>query len=579
MTFPAKAQRRKIVAPGYLAKSSLRLCAFAGKLYLLVCLIAFGIAPSSVAAQQAEPVYDIVIRNGRVLDGAGNPWILADVAIKDGRFARIGRVPERGRQEIDATGRYVSPGWIDVMDQSGRALMQNGLAENKLMMGVTTGIGGEGGTPVPADKISEYFAGLEKTGISMNFGTYFSETQARIAVLAQESRAPTPEELQRMKAIMETAMKAGAMGMTTALIYPPSSYSTTNELIEMAKIAGQYGGIYASHIRGEGKELVQSIEEAITIGEKGGLPVEIFHLKAAFQPGWGRLMRQAGRKIDEARARGVDVAADMYLYTAGGTGLEATIPSWAFEGGRAKLIERLNDPATRARLKREMVTGSPGWWNIIEAAGGWDGIVLASAQNKDHAHFEGKSIAQIAKEWKKTPADAAFDLVTAGTGRVTAIYHMMSEQDVITALKFSWTSIGSDAGASVNPGVDTLGLGHPRGYGNFPRLLARYVREKRILTLEQAIRKMTSWPATRMRLNSRGVIKEGCWADVVIFDYNTIQDLATYEKPFVYPVGIDYVLVNGQIVIDHGKHTGARPGQVIYGPGRVSNNGATGEGK
>jgi len=539
-------------------------------LRLFICLLALNLAQAPVAAQQSAPIYDVVIRNGRVLDGSGNPWILADVAIKDSRFARIGKVSGRGRQEIDARGRYVSPGWIDVMDQSGRALMQNGLAENKLMMGVTTGIGGEGGTPVPADKIAEYFAGLEKTGISMNFGTYFSETQARVAVLGQDSRAPTAEELQRMKAIMETAMKAGAMGMTTALIYPPSSYASTNELIEMAKVAGQYGGIYASHIRGEGKELVQSIEEAITIGEKGGLSVEIFHLKAAFQPGWGKLMRQAGRKIEAARARGVDVAADLYLYTAGGTGLEATIPSWAFEGGREKLLERLKDPATRARLKREMVTGSPGWWNIIEAAGGWNGIVLASAQNEDHKHFEGKSMVQIAREWRKTPADAAFDLVAAGRGRVTAIYHMMSEQDVITALKFPWTSIGSDAAATLNPNtVDTLGLGHPRSYGNFPRLIARYVREKRVLSLEEAIRKMTSWPATRMRLQSRGVIREGCWADVVIFDYDTIQDRATYQKPFVYPVGIDYVLVNGQVVIDHGKHTGARPGRVIYGPGRV----------
>lgn len=538
---------------------------------LLTCLIVLSLLRGPLAAQQVEPIYDVVIRNGRVLDGAGNPWILADVAIKDGRFARIGKVLERGRREIDATGRYVSPGWIDVMDQSGRALMQNGLAENKLMMGVTTGIGGEGGTPVPADKISEYFAGLEKTGISMNFGTYFSQTQARVAVLGQDSRAPTPEELQRMKAIMETAMKAGAIGMTTALIYPPSSYASTDELIEVAKVAGQYGGIYASHIRGEGKELVQSIEEAITIGEKGGLPVEIFHLKAAFQPGWGRLMREAGRKIEEARARGVDVAADMYLYTAGGTGLEATIPSWAFEGGYQNLLTRLKDPSTRARLKREMVTGSPGWWNIIEAAGGWDGIVLVNAQNKDHAHFEGKSLTQIAKEWKKSPADAAFDLVAAGGGRVMAIYHMMSEQDIVTALKFPWTSIGSDAAASLNPNaVDTLGLAHPRGYGNFPRLIARYVREKRVLTLEDAIRKMTSWPATRMRLNSRGVIKEGCWADVVIFDYDTIQDRATYDQPFLYPVGIDYVLVNGQLVIDRGKHTGARPGHVIYGPGRTA---------
>jgi N-acyl-D-amino-acid deacylase len=537
--------------------------------YILICLLACAVWRVPLAAQDSAPIYDVVIRNGRVLDGAGNPWIKADVAIKDGRFVRIGRINNQGKQEIDATGKYVTPGWIDVMDQSGSVLPRNGLAENKLMMGVTTAIGGEGGTPVPAEKIGEYFAQLEKSGISMNFGTYFSETQARISVLGEESRAPTAEELERMKAIMETAMKAGVMGMTTALIYPPSSYASTEELIAIARVAGQYGGIYASHIRGEGKELVQSVEEAITIGEKGGLPVEIFHLKAAYQPGWGTLMRRVGKKVEQARARGVDVAADMYLYTAGGTGLEAVIPSWAFEGGEEKLLARLKDPATRTRLKKEMVSGSPGWWNIIEAAGGWDGIVLVNARNKENARFEGKSLTRIAKEWNKGPADAAFDLVAQGEGRVLALYYMMSEKDIVTALKFPWTSIGSDAAAALKPGgVDVLGLPHPRSYGNFPRLIARYVREQHVLTLEEAIRKMTSWPATRMRLGARGLIKEGCWADVVIFDYNKIQDRATYEQPLLYPEGIDYVLVNGQVVIDHGKHTGARPGQVLYGPGR-----------
>jgi N-acyl-D-aspartate/D-glutamate deacylase len=535
----------------------------------LLTVLALGWLRLPATAQPTDAPYDIVIRNGRVLDGAGNPWINADVAIKDGRFVKIGKVDGKGKREIDARGRYVSPGWIDVMDQSGSVLPQNGLAENKLLMGVTTAIGGEGGTPVPVDKIAEYFAGLEKSGISINFGTYFSETQARAAVLGMQSRAPNPEELARMKSIMETAMKAGAMGMTTALIYPPSSYATTEELIEMAKVAGQYGGIYASHIRGEGKELVQSVEEAITIGEKGGLPVEIFHLKAAYQPGWGKLMREAGEKIEAARARGVDVAADMYLYTAGGTGLEAVIPSWAFEGGSQKLLERLKDPATRTRLKNEIKTGSPGWWNIVEAAGGWDNIVLVNAQNKENARFEGKTLAAIAKELKKDPADTAFDLVTQGNGRVYAIYHMMSEQDIATALKFPWTSIGSDAGAALKPGaVDVLGLAHPRSYGNHARLISRYVREQKVLSLEEAIRKMTSWPATRMRLASRGMIKEGNWADVVVFDYDKIQDRATYEQPLLNPVGIDHVLVNGQIVIENGKHTGARPGHVLYGPGR-----------
>jgi N-acyl-D-amino-acid deacylase len=533
----------------------------------LVFLLLTSVLITPIAAQTDQSVYDVVIRNGRVLDGAGNPWIRADVAIKDGRFVRIGKIEGKGKREIDATGKYVSPGWIDMLDASGSVLMKNGLAETKLRMGVTTGIGGEGGTPVPAEKIAEYFAGLEKSGISMNFGTYFNETQARVAILANEAREPNAEELARMKAIMETAMKAGAIGMTTALIYPPSSYAKTEELIEMAKVAGNYGGIYASHIRGEGKELVQSIEEAIAIGERGGLPVEIYHLKAAYQPGWGRLMREAGEKIEQARTRGVDVAANIYLYTAGGTGLDSVIPSWAFEGGREKLLERLKDPTIRARLKQEIKTGSPGWWNIVEAAGGWDNIVLASASNKDNAKYEGKSLTKIAEEMKKEPADAAYDLVAQGTdGRVSAIYHMMSEQDVETALKFPWTSLGSDASAALDP--NETGPGHPRANGNFPRLIAVYVRERKVLTLPEAIRKMTSWAATRMRIPNRGTIKEGNWADVTIFDYDKIQDNATYEKPHLAPTGIDYVLVNGQVVMENGKHTGAKPGRIIYGAGR-----------
>jgi N-acyl-D-aspartate/D-glutamate deacylase len=534
---------------------------------ILIFLLLTSVLITPTAAQTSDAVYDIVIRNGRVLDGAGNPWIAADVASKDGRFVRIGKIEGKGKREIDARGKYVSPGWIDMLDASGSVLQRNGLAETKLRQGVTTGIGGEGGTPVPAEKLAEYFAGLEKSGISMNFGTYYNEMQARVVVLGNDARDPNPEELVRMKAIMETAMKAGAVGMTTALIYPPASYAKTEELIEMAKVAGNYGGVYASHIRGEGKELIQSIEEAITIGERGGLPVEIYHLKAAYQPGWGRLMREAGEKIEQARARGVDVAANVYLYTAGGTGLDSVIPSWAFEGGRAKLLERLKDPQIRARLKSEIKTGSPGWWNIVEAAGSWDNIVLAYAANKENAHFEGKSLTLIAKEWNKEPADAAYDLIAQGTdGRVSAIYHMMSEQDIETALKFPWTSLGSDASAALDP--NATGPGHPRANGNFPRLIARYVRERKVLTLPEAIRKMTSWAATRMRIPNRGTIKEGNWADVTIFDYDKIQDRATYEQPHLAPTGIEYVLVNGQVVMENGKHTGAKPGRIIYGAGR-----------
>src|SRR5690242_16603821 len=400
----------------------------AGMILAISCML-----PTLASSQEpkAEPEYDIVIRGGRVLDGAGNPCIFADVAIKDGRFVKVGKIDNKGKTEIDARGRYVSPGWIDMMDQSGPVLPKNGLAENKLMEGVTTAIGGEGGTPVPPDKLRDYWATLEKNGISLNFGTYFSETQARVAVLKYDARKPTDEELAKMKAILETAMQNGAMGMTTALIYPPSSYATTDELIEMAKVAAKHGGVYASHMRGEGKELVQSVDELIEIAEKGGLPGEVFHFKAAYSPGWGKLMKEAGRHIEAARARGVNVAADLYVYTAGGTGLEATIPSWAHEGGMVQLLKRLADPAIRARLKKEIRKGSPGWWNIVEASGGWKNIILVNAQNPENAKYQGRSIAAVAKELKKDPADTAFDLVAQGTrDRVLALYYMMSEQDI-----------------------------------------------------------------------------------------------------------------------------------------------------
>ena len=524
---------------------------------------------ASTRAVRADTGYDLVIRNGRVLDGQGNPFILADVGIRGGKFARIGVIPGRGAREIDARGLYVSPGWIDMMDQSGGVLPRVGLAENKLQAGVTTAIGGEGGTPVPAAGVRAYFDRLEQQGISINFGSYFSEAQARAAVVGSSSRAPTVAELDRMRAIMDTAMRGGAMGMTTALIYAPSSYAQTPELVEVAKAVARYGGTYASHIRGEGPEVVDAVREAIAIGEGARLPVEVFHLKVAHQPGWGILMDSVRQVVEAARARGVDVAADLYLYTAAGTGLEATIPNWAFDGGIDSLRARLGDPATRARLKREVATGSPGWFNIVAAGGGWDKVVLVNARNPANTRYEQRTIADIAREMGRDPADVAWDLVLQGQGRVMAIYHMMSEQDIEAALRFPWTSIGSDAGASVAVGaIDQTGLPHPRAYGNFPRLIARYVRERRVLTLPEAVRKMTGWPATRMRLAGRGTIAVGNWADVTIFDYDAIQDRATFEKPMELPVGISYVIVNGEVTIEQGKHTGARAGRVLWGPGR-----------
>jgi len=515
----------------------------------------------------AEPLYDVVIRHGRILDGTGSPWIAADVGIAGGRFVKIGKIEGKGKREIDAKGLYISPGWIDVMDQSAEVLLKNGLAENKLREGVTTAIAGEGGTPVDADKIGEYFDKLAKQGISMNFGCYYSETQARVAVVGEADRQPTPDELKRMKQLMATAMQQGAMGMTTALIYPPSSYAKTDELIAMAKVAGAYGGLYASHMRGEGKEVVQSVDELIRISEEGHLPGEIFHLKVAYQPDWNKSMALIGEHVAAARARGDEIAGNLYVYTAGGTGLEATIPSWAFDGGEAVLLKRLKDPAIRERLEHEQQTGSPGWWNIIEAAGGWDGIVLVDAANPANKKYEGKTMTAIAREMGKSPADAAFDLVEQGQSRVLAVYHMMSEADIETALKFNWTSIGSDSGSSEAAG-QPADLNHPRAYGNFPRVIAHYVRETHTLTLEDAVRKMTAWPAARLRFSDRGVIREGAKADVTIFDYDKIQDTSTYEHPVSYPDGIPYVLVNGVVVVDDAKHTGAKSGQIIYGQGR-----------
>ena len=530
-----------------------------------VAALATSVAPA-VAAEPGSVAYDVVIRNGRVLDGAGNPWVRADVAIKDGRIARVGTVEGRGAREIDAKGRYVSPGWIDMMDQSGGVLLKNGAAENKLRMGVTTLIAGEGGTPVEAAEIPQYFARLEKQGIGVNFGTYYSAVQARAVAMGDKAGTPTPAQMATMKAEVGKAMQAGAFGITTALIYPPSSYASTSELIELAKVAARCDGFYATHMRDESEKLVEAIGEAIEIGEKSGAKVEIFHLKAAFVPKAGELMPQAVAAIEAARGRGVDVAADMYAYTAGGTGFDITVPNWVWEEGEAKAIERLKDPAVRARMKREIAAGSqPGWSNLVFASGGWDKVVLANAFNPKYDKYRYKSVAFIAGELGKDPADVAWDIMLeAQPNRAVALFFMMDERDIETAMRQPWVSIGSDAAASESfGGMDALGLPHPRAYGTFPRVIAEYVKKRKVLTLEQAVRKMTSWPAARMGLADRGVIREGLKADLTVFDYETIEDGATWAEPMASAKGIDYVIVNGKLAVDAGRYTGAKGGQVL----------------
>jgi N-acyl-D-amino-acid deacylase len=535
----------------------------ARRVLILAAIAAAGIG---LAAASDQGGYDVLITGGRLLDGAGNPWVAGNIAIRGDRIARIGRFTAPATRVIDAAGLYVAPGFVDMMDQSGSVLRRDGTAQSKVRQGVTTLIAGEGGTPVPPADLDQYFATLEKQGISVNFGTFVSAAQARTAVLQSANRDPNPEELGRMKAIIETAMQRGALGLTTALIYPPESYAKTAELVELAKVAARYGGIYASHVRDEGLGELEAIGEAIEIGEKAGLPVEIFHLKVAHRAGWKTLLPKIDALVQAARARGVDVTADQYPYTASGTGLDSCIPAWAAEGGGAERNKRLQDPAIRARIRDEMTHGSPGWFNRVEAVGSWKNVVIASMPASGDQHYVGMTIEDIARERKQPPEDAVMDLVSQSTGGISALYFMMSEDDVRTAMTYPWVSVGSDAAAG---SVETAqGRGHPRQYGAFARIIARYVREAHVLTLENAIRRMTSLPATKLHLGGRGVLTEGSFADLVIFDYERIEDTATYEAPHQYPKGIPYVLVNGQLVVDNGEHTGARPGRVIYGPGR-----------
>lgn len=535
--------------------------------YLFCCFL---LSVASPAISADTPEYDVVIRGGRVLDGAGNPWFPADIAIKDDLIVRVDHVEGRGATEIDATGRYVSPGWIDMMDQSGRILPKVGSAPNKVNMGVTSLIGGEGGTIVPAAEIDAYFRGLEENGIAVNFGTYYSATQARVAVIGDSATDPTPAQLEEMKALVATAMDAGVMGMTTALMYPPSAYHKTENLIELAKVVADRGGLYASHIRDESAQLIPSVEEAIRIGQESGAGVEIFHLKAAYYPNWGKDMQKAIGLVDAARLRGLNVAADVYPYVAGGTGLEVTAPNWVYRDGLEKAVERLRDPAVRAQIKQEIEAGpTEDWMNIVYVSGGWENVRLANSFLDHYEQFHGESFAEIGRKLNRHPADIAWDIMLeAQPERPVALYFMMNEDDVRLALKTPWVSIGSDASSAAREGdMDDLGLPHPRSYGTFPRIIGHYVRDEGVLSLPEAIRKMTSWPAARMQLKDRGLIREGMKADITVFDLSTINDTATWLDPTQKPTGIDYVLVNGKLVLNAGRRTGATPGQVLRGPG------------
>lgn len=526
------------------------------------CLIALGNA--------APPNYDVVIRGGRVLDGAGNPWFAADVGIKDSVITRVGHIPEAGKTEIDARGRYVSPGFIDVMDQSGEMVRKHGDAENKLRQGVTTIISGEAGTPVEASEIPAYFDAVQKSGIAVNFGIYYSAMQSRTKAMgraAETDKSPTTAEKDVMREEVAKAMQAGVFGMSTALVYSPQNFQTAADLAYIAEPVGACGGLYASHIRDEGEHLVAAIEEAIAIGRGSGAKVEVYHLKAGFRPRFGKLMPEAIAAIEKARAEGVDVAADLYAYEAAGTGLNITVPTWVWADGQEKGRERLRDPAIRTRLKAEVAAGSQQKWsNFVYNAGGWSHIMLTNAHNDKYTRFEGMDFAAIGKALEMDPADAAWDILLAADPKygASAAYFMMSDDDIALAYKQPWTSVGSDAGATPKLGeTDEMGLSHPRAYGNFARVIAHFVREKHALTLEDAVRKMTSWPAARLGLGDRGLIKEGMRADIAVFDFDKVQDHSTYLKPLIPSTGFGDVLVNGQVTLKDGRFTGVHAGKVL----------------
>jgi N-acyl-D-amino-acid deacylase len=542
-------------------------------------------SPASIS-RSAE--YDIILKNGSIIDGSGNPWVSGDVGIRGDRIAAIGKLDgEQAKRVIDAKGLVISPGFIDMLGQSEYSLLIDNRSQNKLAQGITTEITGEGGSVAPQTSLTiasmrpmldhyklkadwttldGYFKRLEKQGTPLNIGTYVGAAQVREAILGDVDRAPTPEELAKMKGLVAQAMRNGAFGLSTALIYPPGHYAKTEELIELAKVASQYGGIYGTHMRSEGQTETQAVDEALRIGREAHLPVEIFHLKVSGKTRWGNMPRIVAR-IQAARDAGQDVTADMYPYVAGGTALASSLPPWVADGGMEKLLVRLHDPATRTKIKEEMASDHPGWENLYFDSGGGSGVMVSGVVNPELKKFDGKTIAQIAEVQKKPQLDALLDFIIADRGQTGALYFMASENDLVYGLKQPWTSLCLDANELSLDGPLYEAHTHPRAFGAMPRFLGHYVRDEHLLPLEQGIRKMTSLPAQREHLLDRGLLKEGYFADITVFDPGAIQDTATYTEPTQLANGVKYVFVNGQLEFDDGKFTGLSGGRALRGPG------------
>jgi len=532
--------------------------------------------------------FDLVIRNGRIIDGTGSPWYAGDIGIRDGRIAMIGRLADAGaKRVVDAAGMVVAPGFIDMLGQSDLTILVNPHLPSKIFQGITTEITGEGGSAAPlndailqADRrfyehlkitpdwrtFSQYFSRLEKQGIGINIASYVGATQVRRMILGDGDRTPTPSELEEMKSLVRAAMNEGAVGLSTALQYAPAPYAKTEELIALAAESARLGGIYATHMRSEGDAILNALDEAIRIGREAHTSVEIWHLKAAGKSNWGR-MPEIVAHIEEARRAGVDISADTYAYPAWFNSCSAFIPPWAHDGGDEKMLARLKDPAMRARIRKDMLTPSSSWDNEWQEIPGPEAVLVSVVHNPELLPLQGKTLAQISVQWKKDPLDTIFDLLIQDEAFTYVAVFGMSEPDVALALLQPWVSVDNDSQGTAPDGLLGREHPHPRAYGTFPRILRKFVREENKLRLEEAIRKFTSLPAQRMRLSDRGVIKQGMWADLAIFDPETVRDRATFEEPNQLAEGMRYVLVNGVLVIDAGKMTDALPGKVLRGPG------------
>jgi N-acyl-D-amino-acid deacylase len=559
--------------------------------FLFALLVSIALMPLAFGVE--PPVgdkFDVIIKGGTVYDGTGEKARVIDVAIRGDHIAGLGTFSaDQAKTVIDAKGLAVAPGFINMLSWSTESLIEDGRSQSEIREGVTTEIMGEGYSMGPVNDrmkermrtqqgdikyeikwntLAEYLRYLEQRGISCNVASFVGATTIREFAIGLEDKPPTPEQLEQMRELVRQEMEAGALGIGTSLIYPPAFYAKTEELIELCKVAAKYKGKYISHMRSEGNQLLEAIDELLRISKEAGIPAEIYHIKAAGQPNWGKADAMLA-KIEDARKAGLKITADMYTYTAAGTGLDACLPPWTEDGGYPALFKRLRDPATREKIAAEVRTPSDKWENLYLAAGSPDKILLSGFKSEKLKPLTGKSLAEIAKMRGKDPIETIMDLIADDESRIDCIYFLMSEENVKKEIAKPWVSFGSDEASQAPEGNFLKSNCHPRAYGCFSRVLGKYSREEKILTLEQAVRKLSGLPATNLGLDHRGFVQEGMFADVVVFDPATVGDRATFDKPHQYSVGMKHVFVNGGQVLKDGEHTGAKPGKAVWGPGKV----------